>query len=279
MTFFKEGDNPQPGIPNADVHAFTFGVRLASGKVTPCTTDGQRAEFVFNDTVEAVENGFGVGLLSKTHSGGIGVPVLAGGVIAQGAEICVGMVEFTDNAGVTLDLPVAVAAADAEDGAWIIGKASLGSSASEADTDVNAPSIALEFYDVPQQVVGGQSSFSVISLPVSLPDIAAGDFFTDWTPDFDGEIVSIDFAVTEAVTTAGAAADLNAEINGTNVTGGVVGLTSANATPVGKVIAGSAVTANNVFAAGQTVSFEAANVTAFTEGAGNLLVTVKSTVV
>jgi hypothetical protein len=278
MTFYKEGDNPQPGTPNADVHAFTFGVRLATGKVTPCTAQGQKAEFIFGDTVEAIENGFAVPLLSKTHSGGIGVPCLAGGVVAQGADIIVGMVEFTDNDGVTADLPVAIAATDGEDGDWIVGKCSLGSSASEADTDVNAPSLAIEFYDNPMPVVGGAQAPSVITLHVDLATAAAtGDILTDWTPGFAGEIVSIAFAVTEDATTAGGDITINPEINATNVTGGVLTLTTATVN-LDAVIAASAVTAANVFDANDTITFEAVVTGAFTEGEGDILITVKSTV-
>lgn len=147
MTFFKEGDNPQPGIPAADCYAYTFGKRLASGKVTPCTVDGERAEFVFNDTVAATENGFGVGLLSPKHSGGIGVPVLAGGAVDAGEEVSVKMVNFTID-GAVVSLPVAIAAADGDPGDFIVGKATMGSSATEADTDATAPSLAIELYDL-----------------------------------------------------------------------------------------------------------------------------------
>lgn len=153
MTMFKEGDNPQPGTPAVNVRAFTLGVRLPSGKVTPCTAKGQRAEFVFGDTVEATENGFGVPLFSKTHSGGIGVRVLAGGVIAPGAELICDMVNFTID-GVVESLPVVRDAALAGvAGNTVIGKATLGSSSAAADTDVTAPSIAMEFYDNPYVLV------------------------------------------------------------------------------------------------------------------------------
>lgn len=282
MTFFKEGDNPQPSTPATKCYAFTFGVRLANGQVTPCTVQGQKAEFVFNDTVSGIDtvpNGFGVGLMSKTHSGGIGVPVLAGGAITQGHDIVVGMVEFELSDGATVELPVAIDVDDAADGDWIVGKASLGSSATEADTDVNAPSIALESYDIPQQVVGAAdaSNTFVITLPIQLAAIAGnGDVVTDWTPDFSGSIISSDFQVSTPVTTAAKAATLNIEIDGVDVTGGVIALTSANATPLGKVISGTAITAGNAFEAGETVSIEASGVTAFVEGAGNLILTVRA---
>lgn len=278
MTMHKEGDHPQPGTPAAKVHAFTFGVRLANGSVTPCTTQGQKAEFTFGDSVDPAKNTFAVPLFSKTHSGGIGVPCLAGGAVAQGADVIVGMVEFTDNDGVTLDLPVAIAATDGEDGDWIVAKATLGSSATEADTNVNMPSLALEFNDNPMPVVGGDQAPSVITLHVNLATITAGDVVTDWTPGFAGELVSIAAKVTQPVTTAAKAATLNAEINATNVTGGVLALTSANMTPVGAVVAATAITANNTFDANDTISFEGSAVTAFVEGEIDLLITVKASV-
>lgn len=121
----------------------------------------------------------------------------------------------------------------------------------------------------------GSGRERVMSFPINLAAIAgAGDVLTNFTPGFAGTITKIDFAVTEAVSTAGRAATLNMEIGTTNLTGGAVALTSANCTPLGAVIAGTAVTANNVFTATDTISIEAASVTAFAEGRGVLLVTV-----
>ncbi len=280
MTFFKEGDNPQPRTPAAKCYAFTFGVDLANGKTTPCTAQGQKADYVYGDTVDAVENGYGVPILSRRYSGGVGVPCLAGGAVAVGADVIVGMVNFTNNDGVVVSLPVAISADDADDGDFIVARATMGSSATEADTDINAPSLALDFYDNAMQVSGGTSSFSVITLPVTLADVAAnGDTLTEWTPGFAGEIVSYAFAVTDPVTTAAKTITLNAEINGTDVTGGVLVLTSANTATLGAVIAATAITAANAFDANDTVSFEASAVTAFVEGAGNLLITVRAAVV
>jgi hypothetical protein len=103
----------------------------------------------------------------------------------------------------------------------------------------------------------------------------AGDVVTGYTPGFAGEILSVAFVVDNPVTTAAKAASLNLEIGTTNVTGGVVALTSANCTPNGAVVAGTAVTAANVFDADDTISVEAASVTAFAEGSGTLLVRVR----
>lgn len=132
--------------------------------------------------------------------------------------------------------------------------------------DIRTLAIAVE----EEQVKG-----SVISIPITLSKITGAiDVVTEWTPGFAGTIKSVAFVVTTVVTTGAKAADLNLEIGTTNVTGGVVGLTSANCTPLGNVVAGTAVTGNNVFTATDKLSVEAANVTAFVEGEGVLLITV-----
>lgn len=127
-----------------------------------------------------------------------------------------------------------------------------------------------------QSSVSVEAPVQVLSFPVSLADVADGDVVTGYTPGFAGEILSVSFVVTDPVTTGSKAADLNLEINTTNVTGGVVAITSATATPLGKVIAGTAVTAANVFDDNDTISVEAANVTAFSEGAGVLQIQVRN---
>jgi len=114
---------------------------------------------------------------------------------------------------------------------------------------------------------------SVLVIPIKLAKVANGDILTNFTPGFPGSIIKVAFAVTDPVVTASKVATLNLEINAVNLSGGVVSLTSANCTPLGAVVAGSAITANNVFSATDTISVEAASVTAFVEGEGVLLVT------
>ena len=115
---------------------------------------------------------------------------------------------------------------------------------------------------------------STISFPVTLANIAgAGDVVTAFTPGFAGRIVNMQFVVSTAVTTGAKAVSLNAEIGTTNLTGGVVALTSANCTPLGATIAATAITGGAAFSATDTISIEAASVTAFAEGAGVLIVT------
>jgi len=62
-------------------------------------------------------------------------------------------------------------------------------------------------------------------------------------------------------------ARLSVEIGTTDMTGGTLALTSANCTPLGVVVAqGAAPTAGNRFDDDDTLSIEAASVTAFAEG-------------
>lgn len=115
---------------------------------------------------------------------------------------------------------------------------------------------------------------SILSIPVEFSQItAAMDAVTAFTPGFAGTIIKMDLLTTVPVTTAAKAATLTPYIGAVAVTGGVVGLTSVNATPLGKVVAGSAVSAANAFGATDTISIKATNVTAFTEGKGVLLIT------
>ncbi len=114
---------------------------------------------------------------------------------------------------------------------------------------------------------------TTISIPVRLAGVTAnGDYITNYVPGYAFRVLGVDFAVTEAVTTASRRADFNLEIGTTNVTGGVVSVTSAAATPQGTVIAGTAVTAANVGTATDAISVESASVTAHAEGAGVLLI-------
>ncbi len=80
------------------------------------------------------------------------------------------------------------------------------------------------------------------------------------------KILSVDAYVTNEVTTGSKLSSLNVEIDTTDLTGGVVALTSANCATLGAKVAGSAVTAANTGAANATISIEAASTTAFSEG-------------
>ena len=122
---------------------------------------------------------------------------------------------------------------------------------------------------------GIASGYSQLCIPIKMSKIADGNILTGYIPGFAGSIETVQFFVTDPVTTAGKAADLNLEIAGTNVNGGVVGLTSANCTPLGARVAGTAIVADNVFTAVQAIDIEADNTVAFVEGEGVLIITLK----
>lgn len=108
--------------------------------------------------------------------------------------------------------------------------------------------------------------------------IADGDLVTGFTPGFQGSIKKfywIQGGV--AVTTGGKASTINLEINAVNVNNGsgsnaTIALTSAACTPMGKVIAGSAIGGANNFDSDDTISIEAASTTAFGEGDGWIVI-------
>lgn len=122
------------------------------------------------------------------------------------------------------------------------------------------------------RVTAGARTNSILSIPIKLAKVANGDVVTNYAPGFAGAIKKVSFVVTDPVTTAGKAATINLEINTVDVTGGVLSLTSANCTPLGAVVNGTAITGNNVFTATDTISVEASSVTAFAEGEGVLLI-------
>lgn len=110
-----------------------------------------------------------------------------------------------------------------------------------------------------------------------MAEIADGDLVTAFTPGYAGTIEKVYWVQETAVTTASKASSLNVEIGTTDTTGGVVALTSAACTPLGVVVAGSAITAANTFAATDTISVEAASTTTFIEGAGTFFILTSQT--
>jgi hypothetical protein len=116
-----------------------------------------------------------------------------------------------------------------------------------------------------------------VTIPINLASIVgSGDVLTTYTPGYAFKILSVDFAVSVPATTGSKAASLNLEIGTTDLTGGVVALTSANSTPLGVKVAGSAVTATNTGTSSDTISVESSGVTAFSEGAGYLLLKIQN---
>ncbi len=117
---------------------------------------------------------------------------------------------------------------------------------------------------------GGEEVVTV-QIPVTMANIADGDLVTGYTPGFAGRVIGIDFIVGTPVTTAAKASTLNVEIGTTDVTGGTLGLTSANCTPLGAIVSSTAITALAGFGATDTISVEASSTTTFIEGDGVLV--------
>ena len=117
----------------------------------------------------------------------------------------------------------------------------------------------------------------VVSIPIELATITTnGNVLTAYTPGFKFKLLAVSFAVKAPVTTSGKLTTLSLKIGSTAVTGGAVALTSANATPLGAIIAGSSITAANTGSSSATLSVVSSSTTAFTEGNGTLLLTVQN---
>jgi len=118
-----------------------------------------------------------------------------------------------------------------------------------------------------------------LAIPIDLASITTTqDVVTNYTLGYIGTIVSVDAIVNGPVTTGSKGATLNLEIGSTNLTGGVVTLTSSNCATMGAVIAGTAVASGNTFTAASTLSVEASSVTAFLEGSITLMIHITTTV-
>lgn len=86
-------------------------------------------------------------------------------------------------------------------------------------------------------------------------------------PGFAGKLVSIDARTMIAATTAAKLATITGRVAaGALGGGGVVALTSANTTPAGAKVAGTAITGANAFTSAQTYGFVVSGVTSFVEG-------------
>lgn len=106
---------------------------------------------------------------------------------------------------------------------------------------------------------------------------SAIDLLTNYTPGYRFKLLAFDFVTTVAGTGSGASQVFNLEIGTTNVTGGAltVNLTSTNT--IGKISSGTAITADNVGTASDTLSIEmAASGTVFTAGAGYFVIKIQN---
>lgn len=125
--------------------------------------------------------------------------------------------------------------------------------------------------------VGNGNEVVDLQFRVNLATITgAQDVVSNYYPGLDGVIEYFGFVVDQPVTTASKAATFNLEISTTDLTGGVIALTSAAATPMGTVIDGTLITAGNRIAKNGNFSIEASSVTAFSEGTGTFIVRIRA---
>lgn len=123
--------------------------------------------------------------------------------------------------------------------------------------------------------IAAGTGIQTLAIPIQLAAMTtlAADLITNYIVGYKFKILSVDFVTTTLGTGAGASQTLNLEIGTTNLTGGVLGLTLANTTPLGNQVNGSAVTGSNTGTASDTLSLEvAAGGVVFTAGAGIILI-------
>jgi hypothetical protein len=112
--------------------------------------------------------------------------------------------------------------------------------------------------------LAGQAQYCWLVGVVSGIAAAGGNVATGIVAPHHGKILQVYGIVVQALAGAGADISYNLEIGGTNVTGGVVNVVLASAQ--GAKIAGTAVTAENVFHEGDLIDIEVAVATASTAG-------------
>jgi hypothetical protein len=116
-----------------------------------------------------------------------------------------------------------------------------------------------------------------LAIQLAAMTTSAADLVTSYTPGYAFKVLAVDFVTTTLGAGAGASQVLNLEIGATNVTGGVVTITLSSTDTLGKITAGTAVTAANTGTASDTISVEvAASGTVFTGGAGLLLLRIQN---
>lgn len=127
----------------------------------------------------------------------------------------------------------------------------------------------------------GLGGIQFLNFAYNLADISAADILVDYVVPAGFKLVDIRAVITKAATTAAKAATITAKIDGTAVTGATIALTSANCTPIGTILTG---TATDVLAGGNNIAYgpgsklkvTGSSVTAFVEGAATITLTLQS---
>jgi len=117
-----------------------------------------------------------------------------------------------------------------------------------------------------EDAADAQGHVKIIAVPVVLSKHSTNSIAARFTPGFHGEILKMTASVTDPATTAAKLGTFTPAIATVATTGGAVALTSANCTPVGAKVDGSAITALSEFSATDEITIAASAVTAFVEG-------------
>ena len=120
-----------------------------------------------------------------------------------------------------------------------------------------------------------EGNVQIVTIPVVLSKHSNGSIAARFTPGYAGRIKKISSFVTDPVLTAAKLATFTAAIATVATTGGALALTSANATPVGAKVDGSALTAGMDFGATDEITIAASAVTAFVEGQVTIVLTLE----
>jgi hypothetical protein len=220
-----------------------FGKIDTSGEIALCG-DGESAVGIISEPDDE-DSVVGVVVLGE-------YPVVYGGPVTAGANLA------SDASGKA----VVAAAGDS-----IIAIAKEAGSANDIRTVVLLP-----------RIYSGAKSETILQFHFKNAEIADGDILTDMVLGFAGTIKKFMASIEDPVATSGKASTLHIEIEDIALTGGVLSLTSAGMTPIGKVINATAITANNVFTAAQKISIVAASTTTFIEGETTLTMVIEPAV-
>lgn len=113
---------------------------------------------------------------------------------------------------------------------------------------------------------GSGAQHFLIPIDLKAMGASASDVLTEFTPGFAGKIISVDAYTVIVGAGAGATVVVSLEIGTTGLTGGAVTVDLAATNTVGEKATGTAVTANNEFGRGDTISILSAAGTTFTSG-------------
>lgn len=112
------------------------------------------------------------------------------------------------------------------------------------------------------------NNVTVLQVPLLLASVTANGavFNPGIVPGVEGALEYYEGIIKAAATTAAKAATLVPTIDGVDVTGGALALTSAGATPANLVLPAPLITGANTLKQGSRLNFRASAVTAFSEG-------------